>query len=82
MAKKRKKLSGIVMKIIKPVVAGDPEKAEIALDGGDDLYREIRTIAITTFRHNRSHTEPFQVRRFRFADFLICCGLPGSTAGS
>jgi hypothetical protein len=33
---------GTVMKIIKPVVPGIPEKAEIAIEGADHLYREIR----------------------------------------
>jgi hypothetical protein len=32
---------GIVDKVI-PGVAGEPEKAQIAIQGGDDLYREIR----------------------------------------
>jgi hypothetical protein len=35
-------LPGTVEKIIKPVVPGEPEKAQIAVEGGDDLYREIR----------------------------------------
>jgi hypothetical protein len=35
-------LPGKVEKIIKPAHQGVPEKAEIALDGADDLYREIR----------------------------------------
>ncbi len=35
-------LPGTVEKIIKPVTPGDPEKAQIAIDGADDLYREIR----------------------------------------
>ena len=33
---------GTVQKVIKPVVAGQPEKAEIAVEGADELYREIR----------------------------------------
>jgi len=33
---------GKVEKIIKPPVPGVPEKAEIAVEGADDLYREIR----------------------------------------
>jgi len=33
---------GKVQKIIKPPVPGVPEKAEIAVEGADDLYREIR----------------------------------------
>jgi len=35
-------LPGIVEKIIKPVSPNEPEKAQIAVDGADDLYREIR----------------------------------------
>ena len=33
---------GTVKKIIKPPVPFEPEKAEIAVEGADDLYREIR----------------------------------------
>lgn len=33
---------GTVQKIIRPIIPGQPEKAEIALDGADELYREIR----------------------------------------
>jgi hypothetical protein len=33
---------GKVQKIIKSPVPGIPEKAEIAVEGADDLYREIR----------------------------------------
>jgi hypothetical protein len=33
---------GSVQRIIKPFVSGQPEKAEIALEDGDELYREIR----------------------------------------
>jgi len=35
-------ISGSVEKIIKPRYSGEPEKAQIAVDGADDLYREIR----------------------------------------
>jgi hypothetical protein len=42
MAKKRKKLRGTVEKIIEPVIPSEPEKAQIGIDGADDLYREIR----------------------------------------
>ena len=42
MGRKRKKLKGIVQKIIKPASPGEPEKAQIDIDGADDLYREIR----------------------------------------
>jgi hypothetical protein len=36
------KLPGTVEKIIKPVLPDEPEKAQIAIEGADDLYREIR----------------------------------------
>jgi hypothetical protein len=35
-------LSATVEKIIHPVFAGNPEKAQITIIGGDHLYREIR----------------------------------------
>ena len=35
-------LPGTVEKIIKPVEPNEPEKAQIAIEGADDLYREIR----------------------------------------
>lgn len=42
MGKKRKKLRGTVQKIIKPINSSQPEKAQIDIQGADDLYREIR----------------------------------------
>ncbi|MGC2193658.1 MAG: hypothetical protein WA628_03210 [Terriglobales bacterium] len=33
---------GTVKKIIKPSVPGEPEKAEISVDGADELYKELR----------------------------------------
>jgi hypothetical protein len=33
---------GTVQKVIKPYFPGQPEKAEIGVEGGDLLYREIR----------------------------------------
>jgi hypothetical protein len=35
-------LAGTVEKIIKPAHPSLPEKAQIAVEGGEDLYREIR----------------------------------------
>ena len=32
----------VVEKIVKPVTPSEPEKAQIAIQGADDLYREIR----------------------------------------
>ena len=42
MGRKRKKLQGTVQKVIKPVSPNLPEKAQIEVQGADDLYREIR----------------------------------------
>lgn len=37
------KLPGVVEKVIKPHPgSGEPEKAQIAVHGADDLYRELR----------------------------------------
>jgi len=33
---------GVVEKIIKSPYPGEPEKAQIAVEGADDLYKEIR----------------------------------------
>ena len=35
-------LPATVEKIIKPLTPGDPEKAQIAIEGADHLYGEIR----------------------------------------
>jgi hypothetical protein len=35
-------LAGTVEKIIPPPFPGEPEKAQIGVNGADDLYREIR----------------------------------------
>jgi hypothetical protein len=35
-------LPGTVEKIIKPIVPNEPEKAQIAVEGADHLYKEIR----------------------------------------
>ena len=35
-------LPGIVEKIITPIIPTEPEKAQIAVEGADHLYREIR----------------------------------------
>jgi hypothetical protein len=42
MVKKRKKLKGTVQKIIKPFSPSEPEKAQIDIQGAENLYREIR----------------------------------------
>jgi hypothetical protein len=51
MGKKRKKLPGTVDKVIKPVVPSEPEKAQIEIEGADDLYREIRIENTLTDEH-------------------------------
>lgn len=40
--KPKTKKPGTVEKIIKSPLPHEPEKAEIAVEGADDLYREIR----------------------------------------
>jgi hypothetical protein len=40
--KKRKRLLGTVKKVIKPVLAHEPEKVEIKIHEADELYQEIR----------------------------------------
>ena len=35
-------LPGTVEKIVKPPIPSEPEKAQIAVEGADELYREIR----------------------------------------
>jgi hypothetical protein len=35
-------LPATVERIIPPLTPDEPEKAQIAIEGGDDLYREIR----------------------------------------
>jgi hypothetical protein len=44
-------LPGTVEKIIPPVVPSQPEKAQIAVQGADDLYREIRVENTLTDPH-------------------------------
>jgi predicted DNA-binding antitoxin AbrB/MazE fold protein len=40
--KKKKKLHGVVEKVIKPVHPRDVEKAQIHIKEADELYREVR----------------------------------------
>jgi hypothetical protein len=44
-------LPGTVEKIIKSPIPGEPEKAEIAVEGAEDLYREIRIENTLTDEH-------------------------------
>jgi uncharacterized cupredoxin-like copper-binding protein len=59
MAKKRKKLPGRVERIIKPSYPAEHEKAEIEIDGADDLYKEIRIEnVVTDDKGNETQLEP------------------------
>ena len=51
MSRKRKKLQGTVQKIIKSPIPSQPEKAQIDIEGADDLYREIRVENVVTDEH-------------------------------
>jgi hypothetical protein len=42
MKKRKIKRPGKVQKVIKPLVPEQPEMAEIAVEGADHLYREVR----------------------------------------
>jgi hypothetical protein len=42
MAKPKTKKRGHVTKVIMPLHPSEPEKAEIEVEGADDLYKEIR----------------------------------------
>lgn len=48
MGKKRRKMGGRVEKVIKPLTPSEPEKAQISVDEGDTLYREIRVENVVT----------------------------------
>ena len=45
---KKKRMRGSVQKVIKPVIPDEPEKAQISIEEGDDLYREIRVENVVT----------------------------------
>lgn len=45
---KRKRMRGTVEKIIKSQLPNQPEKAEIIIEGANDLYREIRIENVVT----------------------------------
>jgi len=55
-SKQRKKLRGTVEKVIKPVVAGQAEKAQIDVHEADPLYKEIRIEnAVTDENGKKAH---------------------------
>ncbi len=57
--KRRKKLKGKVAKVIKPFHPKEPEKAQIEIEGADDLYKEIRVEnVLTDEKGQKSHLEP------------------------
>jgi hypothetical protein len=47
-SKKRRKMRGTVEKVIEPALPSEPEKAQISIDEGDHLYREIRVENVVT----------------------------------
>ena len=51
-------LPGTVEKIIKPAFPGDPERAQISVEGGDHLYREIRIENSITNSPGRHNSQP------------------------
>jgi predicted DNA-binding antitoxin AbrB/MazE fold protein len=57
--RKRKKLRGTVQKVLKPIVPSESEKAEISVEGADDLYREIRVENVLTDENGEKvHLKP------------------------
>jgi hypothetical protein len=46
-------LPGTVEKTIKSAYPGEPEKAQIAIEGADHLYREIRIVNTLTDENGR-----------------------------
>ena len=48
MAKKRRRMSGTVQKVIKPAFPSEPEKAQIGIEEAEELYREIRVENVVT----------------------------------
>ena len=48
MGKKRRKMQGTVEKIIKPINPSEPEKAQIKIQEGEELYRELRVENVVT----------------------------------
>ena len=49
--KKKRKMHGRVEKVIKPSVPGEVEKAQIHVEEGEELYREIRVENVVTDEH-------------------------------
>jgi len=53
MKKRSVKLRGSVQKVIKPIIPGQPEKAQIHVDEAEELYREIRVDNVLTDNKGR-----------------------------
>ena len=52
-------LAGTVEKIIKSRVSSEPERAQIAIEGADDLYKELRIEnTLTDAGGNEVHLKP------------------------
>lgn len=56
MRKTRRTLHGKVLKVIKPRYTTEPEKAEIAIEEADHLYKEIRVENLVTDEKGRRAT--------------------------
>jgi hypothetical protein len=46
--RKRRKMRGTVQEVLKPLVPDEPEKAQISVHEGEELYREIRIENVLT----------------------------------
>ena len=46
--RKRRKMRGTVQEVLKPLLSDEPEKAQISIDEGEELYREIRIENVLT----------------------------------
>jgi hypothetical protein len=59
MGKKRKMMKGNVQKIIRTVIPGKADKAEISIDEAEELYREIRIDNVLTDEQGgKAHLKP------------------------
>lgn len=65
--RKRKKLHGTVEKVIKPIIPGEPEKAQIGIEKADELYREIRIENVLTDEHG----EEVRLKRGAEVDVVV-----------
>ena len=49
--KRRRRMRGTVERVIKPIDPGQPEKAQIQVEGAEHLYRELRIANEVTDEH-------------------------------